>query len=173
MLGIRLANSPPEIHQGWIGDALPSTAITDAWVGTGEIFGELWIQDTAMEEVDTVIEDFGNEIKKQEELTQPMSIPKKTLRFMKESRILKEPSVSKRKPIGLTQPYFRSCSTLKPQKKKGIFRPMVFKTYLQLSIPISIQNLSGFGDIETKLLAALISIWKTLSSIDHHTVILS
>ena len=50
---------------------------------------------------------------------------------------------------------------------------MVFKSYLQLSIHISIQNLSEFGETETKLLAALTSIWETLSSIDQYTVILS
>ena len=31
-------------------------------MGAGEVFGELWIQDTVMEEVDTVIEDFDNGI---------------------------------------------------------------------------------------------------------------
>ena len=73
ILGIRLASSPPEIDQGWIGDALLSTTITDTWVGEGEVFGELWIQDTLMEEVNTVIEDFDNGIEHQEELTQLMS----------------------------------------------------------------------------------------------------
>ena len=62
MLGIRLASSPLDIRQGWIGGDLPSTTIADAWVGAGEVFGELWIQDTVMEEVDTVIEDFDNGI---------------------------------------------------------------------------------------------------------------
>ena len=76
MLGIRLVSSPPEIHQGWIGDTLPSATITDAWMGAGKVFGELWMHDTVIEEVDTVIEDFGDEIKKQEELPQPMSNPK-------------------------------------------------------------------------------------------------
>ena len=70
-----------------------------------------------MEEVDTVIEDFDNGVKQQEELTQPMSTPKKTLRFTEESSILKEPSVSKRKPISLTQPYFRPGYNLKPKTK--------------------------------------------------------
>ena len=97
----------------------------------------------------------------------------KTLRFTEASSILKEPSVSKRKPIGFTQPYFRPRSNLKPKKKKGLFRTMVFKTYLQLSIPISIQNVTEFGETEDKLLVALTSIWKTLASIDQHTVILS
>ena len=50
---------------------------------------------------------------------------------------------------------------------------MVFKTYLQLSISISIQNATEFGETEEKLLTALTSIWKTLASIDQHTVILS
>ena len=90
-------------------------------------------------------------------LTQPISTPQKILRFKEERSILKELSVSKRKPIRLTQPYFRPRSN---------FRTMVFKTYLQLSILISIQNESKFGETETKLLVALTSIWKTLSSID-------
>ena len=50
---------------------------------------------------------------------------------------------------------------------------MVFITYLQFSIPIFIQNVTKFGETETKLLVAFTSIWKTLSSIDQHTVILS
>ena len=50
---------------------------------------------------------------------------------------------------------------------------MVFKTYLQLSIFISIQNVAEFGETEEKLLTALTSIWKTLTSIDQHTVIFS
>ena len=49
---------------------------------------------------------------------------------------------------------------------------MVFKTYLHLLIPISIQNVSEFGETETKLLVALTSIWKTLSSIDQYIFIL-
>ena len=47
-------------------------------MGTGEVFGELLIQDTVMEEMDTVIEDFDNRIEQQEEFTQPMSTPNKT-----------------------------------------------------------------------------------------------
>ena len=126
-----------------------------------------------MAEVDIFIEDFGNGIEKQDELTQPMSTPKKILQFTEETSIIGEPSVSKRKPIGLTQPYFRPRSNLKPKKKKGPFRTMVFRTNLQLLISISIQSITEFGERETKLLAALTSIWKILSSIDHHTFILS
>ena len=69
MLGIRLASSQPDIHQGWIGDELPSTTITGSWVGSGEVFGELWIQDMVMEEVNTAIENSDNGIEHQEEFT--------------------------------------------------------------------------------------------------------
>ena len=102
MLIIRLASSPPDIHQGWIGDELPSTTITEAWAGVREVFGELLIQDTVMEEVDTAIEDSDTGIKQQEEFTQTMSTPTKILRFTAASSFLKEPSVSKREPIGFT-----------------------------------------------------------------------
>jgi len=89
MLGIRLVSSPPDIHQGWIGNELPAIIITEAWVGAGEVFGELWVQDIVMEEADTATED-------SEAFTPSMSTPKKTLRFTEASIILKEPSVSKR-----------------------------------------------------------------------------
>ena len=166
MLSIRLASSPPDIHQGWIVDELPSTTITEAWVGAGEVFGEICVHDTVMEEADTAMED-------SDEFTSSMSTPKKTLRFTEANSILKEPSVSKWKLIGFTQPYFRPRSNLKPKKKKGPFRTIVFKTYLQLSIPISIPNVTEFRETEENLLIALTSIWKTLASIDHHRVILS
>ena len=135
-------------------------------MGAGEIFGKLWVHDTVMEEMDTTTED-------SEEFTPSMSTPKTKLRFMEANIILKEPSVSKRKPIGFTQSNFRPRSNLKPKKKKGLFRTMAFKTYLQVSIPISIQNVTEFGDTEVKILTALTSIWKILASIDQHTVILS
>ena len=51
---MRLAIIPPEVRQGWIEDDLPSKIITDAWVGAGEIFDELWTHDMVMEEIGTV-----------------------------------------------------------------------------------------------------------------------
>jgi len=33
MFGIRIANTPPDAHTGWLGNKIPSTIITDAWVG--------------------------------------------------------------------------------------------------------------------------------------------
>ena len=72
MIGICLTSSPPNIHQGWISDELPVTTITEAWVGEGEVFGELWVHDTVMEEADTATED-------SEEFTPSMSTPKKNI----------------------------------------------------------------------------------------------
>ena len=37
-LGMRLASTPPEVHQGWIGDDISSTTVTDVLVGVEEIF---------------------------------------------------------------------------------------------------------------------------------------
>ena len=88
MLGIRLASSPPDIHQGWIGDELPATIITEAWVGAGEVFGELWVQDTVMEEADTATED-------SEELTPSMSTPKKHYALRRQAAYLKNPRLVK------------------------------------------------------------------------------
>ena len=48
-LGITLACTPYDVHQGWIEYFLPSTTITDTWVVAGEVFGELCTQDTVME----------------------------------------------------------------------------------------------------------------------------
>ena len=50
-LGMILTTAQLEVHQGWIGDDIPSTIITDAWLGTGKVFGVLWIHDTVIEEV--------------------------------------------------------------------------------------------------------------------------
>ena len=48
---------------------------------------------------------------------------------------------------------------------------MVFKIYFLLSNLISLQNVSESGETETKFLAALTSIWKTVSFINQHAVI--
>ena len=94
-MGIRLALSPPDIHQGWIGDELPSTTITEAWAGVGEVYGELWIQDTVMEEVDTAIEDSDTGIEQQEEFTQTMSTPKQYYELRRQAVSFKNPRLVK------------------------------------------------------------------------------
>ena len=50
---------------------------------------------------------------------------------------------------------------------------MVFKLYLQLSLPILIQLVNEFGPKETKVLEALTVIWKILTAIDQYIVILA
>ena len=94
-MGIRLARSPPDIHQGWIGDELPSTTITEAWVGVREVFGELLIHDTVMEEVDTAIEDSDTGIEQQEEFTQTLSTPKQYYDLRRQVASLKNPRLVK------------------------------------------------------------------------------
>ena len=37
-----MANAPLDAHTGWVGSKVPSTTITDAWVGTQKVFGKLW-----------------------------------------------------------------------------------------------------------------------------------
>ena len=102
-----------------------------------------------------------------------MSTPKNTLPSIKEGSILKSSLVSKKKPIGSTHVYFRPKSNLKPKNQRGIFRTMVFKNYLQLSLHTSIQNVNEFGSIEIKALEAMTSIWKILTAIDRYIVILA
>ena len=102
----------------------------DTWVGAGEVFSGLWTHDTVTEEVAT-----RDDI--QEELTQLISTPKK-LQFTAEGSISKSALVSKTKSIGSTHAYFKPRSNLKLKNKRGMFRTMVFKIYLQLSLPISI-----------------------------------
>lgn len=39
---MRLVSTSPAIHQGMIKDVLPTTTITDSWIGVGGVFGKLW-----------------------------------------------------------------------------------------------------------------------------------
>ena len=88
-----MTSTPPEGHQGRVGYDPLSRTITDVCVEAGEVFGELCKYDTVMEEVDSS-ED------KNDEMTQPMSIAKNTLRFTEEGSKLKSVLVSKTKEIG-------------------------------------------------------------------------
>ena len=71
-----------------MGDELPTTIITEAWVGAGEVFGELSVQDTVMEEMDTATEDY-------EEFTPSMSTPKKNYALRRQTAYLKNPRLVK------------------------------------------------------------------------------
>ena len=57
MFGIRIANTPPEIHTGWVGNKLPSTNITNAWAGAHEVFGELWRSTRQEKNIDAPMSD--------------------------------------------------------------------------------------------------------------------
>ena len=50
---------------------------------------------------------------------------------------------------------------------------MAFKTYLQLSLPITMQQVTEYGATEIKQLEAITEIWKVLLSVNRHNVILS
>ena len=102
-----------------------------------------------------------------------MSTPKKTLRLNEEGRNLISALVSKRKETESTHAYFKPRFNLKPKNKRGMFLTMVFKIYLKLSLPISIQQVNEFTLTGTSCFEALMSIWKILTSIDRHTVILA
>ena len=69
--------------------------------------------------------------------------------------------------------YFKSRSNKKPSQKKGIFKHMVFKTYVKLTLPIAIQQATEFGVTEQVVLDAVTKIWKMLSELDTATFILA
>ena len=50
---------------------------------------------------------------------------------------------------------------------------MAFKSYLQLSLPITIQHGNTYSATETKTLEAIAAIWRVLTSIDSESVILA
>ena len=50
---------------------------------------------------------------------------------------------------------------------------MVFKTHLQFSLPITIQQVNEYSATETKILEAFTSICKMLPSIDNKSFILA
>ena len=62
ILGMVLVSTSPNVRQGWIGDDLPSTTITNVLAGSVEVYGELWTHDTVMEDTSTVREEVGSVI---------------------------------------------------------------------------------------------------------------
>ena len=55
-LGIRLVKTPPEVYGGWQGNKFRSNTITEAWIGSREVFRELWTKDTLMTDLDREID---------------------------------------------------------------------------------------------------------------------
>ena len=113
-------------------------------------------------------------VRRQEQRTdRTYEYTKKKLRLNEEGRNLISALVSKRKEIESTHAYFKPRFNLKPKNKRGMFLTMVFKVYLKLSLPISIQQVNEFTLTGTSWFEALMSIWEILTSIDRHTVILA
>jgi len=103
--------------------------------------------------------------------TKRMSALKKTLKFTDEG---KSPTpLSKVMKIKYAPVYFKSRANKKPSYKKGIFKNMVFKTYVKLTLPIVIQQATDFGATEQAVLDAVTKIWKILSELDTTTFILA
>ena len=144
-LGIRLVKTPPEVHGGWYRNQLQSNTITDAWTGART-------KDTVMVDRDMAKED--------EDL----------VCFQEKGSILKASKHTKKTDSAASQGYFKPRSNLKPKNKRGIFRKIAFKTYLQLSLPIAIQQVTEYRATETRTLEALTEIWKTLTSVNIHNV---
>lgn len=52
-LEIRLAKTPPEVHEGWNCNQLLSTTIAETQAGARDVFGEIWTMNTLMTDADS------------------------------------------------------------------------------------------------------------------------
>ena len=130
------------------------------------MFGELWMNDTLMTDAD-----YWND--KEDLGSQNLLTSTKKLCFKEIENILKSPKHSRIKKSESSKSYFKPRSNVKRTKKRGIFRNMAFKSYLQLSLPITIQHVNTYSATETKTLEAIAAIWRVLTSIDSESVILA
>ena len=121
-LGIRLANTPSEVHSGWKRNQLRANTIIEAWAGERKVLEELWTKDTLMMDLTTEIE--GENVESQSLLT-----PTKNLYFEKGESILKPSRHTRKTDSESSQSYFKPRSNVKPKNKKDIFRKMAHKTY--------------------------------------------
>ena len=103
--------------------------------------------------------------------SQPLLTLNKKLCFKEKGSILKAYMHTIKKDSEISQGYFKPRSNIKPKNKRGIFRKMVFKTYMQLSLPIAIQQVTEYRVIETNILGAITKIRKELLSVNRHNVI--
>ena len=135
-VGIRLAKNPPEVDGDWKGNQLMASTITESWSGARELFCELWTKDTLMTDADSWNdkEDLGS---------QTLLTPTKKFSFKEVESIFKSPNKHTRtNDSESSTAYFKLRSNDKPTKKGEIFRNMAFKTSLQLSLSISIQQVN-------------------------------
>ena len=103
--------------------------------------------------------------------SQPLLTLNKKLCSKEKGSILKAYMHTIKKDSEISQGYFKPRSNIKPKNKRGIFRKMVFKTYMQLSLPIAIQQVTEYRVIETNILEAITKIRKELLSVNRHNVI--
>ena len=131
------------MHGGWQGNPLRSKTITEAWTEAREVFGELWTKDTLMTDLD-------KETDEEDLQSQLLLTPTKKLCFKDKGSILKASTHTRKKESVELQCYFKPRSNIKPKNKRDIFRKMAFKIYLQLSLPITMQQVTEYGATETK-----------------------
>ena len=80
----------------------------------------------------------------------PLLVPTKKLYFQDKGSILKASRHTRKMDSTESQSYFKPRSNIKPKNKRGIFRKMAFKIYLQLSLPIAIQQVTENEAIKKK-----------------------
>ena len=115
-----------------------ATTITETWLGAREVFGEILTKDTLITKANSWNdnEDIGS---------QNILTPTKKLCFKEVKSKLKLPKHSKKKERESWKAYFEPRFNVKLTKKIGIFRNMAFRLYLQLSLPITIQQVNEYG----------------------------
>lgn len=105
--------------------------------------------------------------------SQTLLIPTKKLCFKEVERILKSPKHSRKKESKSSKSYFKPRSNVKPTKKRDVFGTMEYKIYLQLSLPIAIQQINEYEATETKTPEAITAIQRVLTSSDSRSIILA
>ena len=119
------------------------------------MFGEVWTKDILMTDLDWEMDEEDLE-------SQSLLTPTKKLCFKEGRSILKASTYTGKKESKFSQGYLKARYIIKPKNKRGIFQKMAFKIYLQLSLPISIQQAIEYGATETKTLEVITEIWKVL-----------
>ena len=117
----------------------------EAYKDTKETYGEGTLEiGTNKDKVDTLIPATP---------TKRMIALKKTIKFTGEGKL----STPLSKGIKNSSPvYFKSRSNKKPITKKEIYKNMVFKTYVKLTLPITMQQATEFGTAEQAILEAFL-----------------
>ena len=110
---------------------------------------------------------------KQDLGSQTLLTATKKLFFKEVESIFKSLKHSRKNESESSNAYSKHRFNVKLTKQRGIFRNMVFETYLQRSLHIAIQQVNEYGATEIKALEEIIVIWRVLTSIDSNYVILA